>query len=188
MYENTTNQTILILAGKTNMVTYRTTVEALSSLNYWYVEVPPHILEQLPGRTEKGDFNQRLIITLDGKISWQCGILALGEGSGLITVQKNRLKELGKDLYAEVEVSLVKDHSEYGVEVTEVCQIYWDQVPEAKSRFEQLKPSMQRYILNHISQPKSEVKQLERTQELFARLLDRDPKVVTFRYLLGKDN
>lgn len=170
------------------MVTYSTTVEAFDALKYWYVEVPPNILARLPGRTEKGDFNQRLIITLDNQISWQCGILALGEGSGMITVQQKRLKEVGKALHDEVHVSLIKDESQYGVDVAEVCQIYWEQVPESKAFFDQLKPGMQRYILNHISQPKSELKQLERTQELFKRLLNSNPKTVTFRYLLGKED
>ncbi len=170
------------------MISYSTTVEALDALKYWYVEVPPHILALLPGRKEKGDFNQRLIITLDNKISWQCGILALGEGSGLITVQQKRLKEVGKTLFDEVHISLEKDESKYGVEVSEVCLIYWEQVPESKAYFDLLKPGMQRYILNHISQPKSELKQLERTQELFKRLLNSNPKTVTFRYLLGKED
>src|SRR6218665_2794943 len=114
------------------MVTYETSVQALDALKYWYVEVPPAILAQLPGRKEKGDFNQRLISTLDNRISWQCGILALGEGSGLITVQQKRLKELGKTLFDTVQVSLQKDESEYGVPISEICKIYWEQVPEAK--------------------------------------------------------
>ena len=170
------------------MIEYSTTVEVIDAPKYWYVEVPPHILEQLPGRKEKGDFNQRLIITLDGKISWQCGILALGEGSGLITVQQKRLKEIGKTLYDEVKISLVKDDSEFGVEVGEICQIYWEQVPEAKEYFDRLKPGMKRYILNHINQPKSELKQMERAQEMFKRLLNSNPETVKFRYLLGKDD
>jgi len=170
------------------MITYETSVQALDALKYWYVEVPPHILEQLPGRKEKGDFNQRLIITLDDKITWQCGILALGEGAGLITVQQKRLKEVGKTLFDTVKVSLVKDESEYGVPVSEICRIYWEQVPEAKHAFDELKPGMQRYILNHISQPKSEEKQLERTQDMFLRLVRSNPKTVSFRYLLGKED
>lgn len=169
------------------MVEYSSIVNALDALNYWFVEVPPEILAQLPGRTEKGDYNQRLIITLDHTLTWQCGVLALGNGSGYISVQQKRIKELGKTLHDTVFIQLEKDHSEYGVPVAEVCLVYWEQVPEAKDYFDQLKPAIQRYILHHINQPKSEEKQLERTQDMFSRLLRANPKTVTFRYLLGKE-
>ena len=91
------------------MIEFETDIKALDYLNYWFVEITPDILAQLPGRKEKGDFNQRLLITLDHKIQWQAGILALGNGSGLITVQKDRLKKIGKSLGDHVIVELEKD-------------------------------------------------------------------------------
>lgn len=169
------------------MIEFETDIKALDYLNYWFVEITPDILAQLPGRKEKGDFNQRLIITLDSKIRWQAGILALGNGSGLITVQKDRLKKLGKTLGDFVQVQLEKDDSEFGVPVAEEIEEYWIQVPESKDRFDALTPAMKRYILNHVSTAKSAEKRLERTHLLLSNLLLAPQGKETFRFLLGKD-
>lgn len=169
------------------LVSYRTTVEHLHYLNYIVVEVPPAILEQLPGKFEKGNFNQRLIITLDGKISWQCGILAMGEGSGCITVNAPRLKKIGKAVGDEVDVSLAKDDSEYGVPVAEEITVLWEQDPETFRRFSNLTPAMQRYILNFVSTAKTPEKRLERTVLLFRNLVRLPEGKETFRAILGKD-
>ncbi len=170
-----------------SIVTYRTTVLSLHYLNYIVVEVPPVILEQLPGKFEKGNFNQRLIITLDNKISWQCGILAMGEGSGCVSVNAQRLKKIGKTVGDEVDVSFEKDESEYGVEVAEEITVLWEQDPEAFRRFSNLNPGMQRYILNHVSTAKTHEKRLERTVLLFRNLLRLREGQETFRAILGKD-
>lgn len=169
------------------MIAFETDIKALDYLNYWFVEITPDILAQLPGRKEKGDFNQRLIITLDKRVSWQAGILALGNGSGLITVQKNRLKQIGKTLGDHVTVELEKDDSEFGVPVAEELKEYWLQVPASKLRFDALTPGMKRYILNHVSTAKSTEKRAERTHLLLSNLLLAPQGKETFRFLLGKD-
>jgi hypothetical protein len=94
-------------------VTFSTPIEELDYLNYWFVRLTPDILAQLPGRTEKGDFNQRLIIRLDDKVEWQAGVLALGDGEGMITVQQKRVAELGKRLNDTVKVALLKFLKKY---------------------------------------------------------------------------
>ena len=169
------------------LVLYTTPVVKLHYLNYIVVEVPPAILDQLPGKIEKGHYNQRLIIRLDHKISWQCGMLAMGEGSGCITIQSKRLKELRKTLGDEVEVEFFKDDSEFGVEVAEELAEYWAQEPEAYRRFMQLKPSMQRYILNYVTTVKHPEKRLERTLLLMRNLVNCTEGKETFRILLGKN-
>ncbi len=169
------------------MIEFETRIQSLDWLNYWFVELTPDILAQLPGRKEKGDFNQRLLITLDSKIQWQAGVLALGEGSGLITVQQNRLKKLGKTLGDSVFVQLEKDESEFGVPVPEEIIEYWNQVPESKMRFDALTPGMKRYILNHVDTAKSNEKRAERTHLLMSNLLLAPQGKETFRFLLGKD-
>lgn len=169
------------------LVSFDTSVRALDYLNYWIIELSPEILAQLPGRKEKGDFNQRLIIDLDGKISWQCGVLALGDGYGMITVQQQRLKKIGKQLNESVRVSLKKDDSEFGVEIPEEIQEYWLQVPETKERFDLLTLAWKRYILNFISSAKTANKRMERTHILLTNLLNTPPGNENFRQLQGKE-
>lgn len=168
------------------LISFTTAVVKLHYLNYVVVELTPEILSQLPGKFEKGDYNQRLIIRLDGKVSWQCGILAMGEGSGCITIQSQRLKKLGKSIGDDVLVELWKDDSEYGVEVAEELQVYWDQEPESFRRFSQLTPSMQRYILNYVLGGKNPDKRLERAVLLMRNLVNSIEGKESFRELLGK--
>lgn len=158
----------------------------LHYLNYIVVEVTPDLLAQLPGKFEKGNFNQRLIIRLDKHITWQCGMLAMGEGSGCISIQSSRLKKIGKFIGDDVLVELWKDESQYGVEVAEELQVYWDQEPESFRRFSQLTPGMQRYILNYVNGVKNPQKRLERTVLLMRNLENSREGKETFRELLGK--
>jgi hypothetical protein len=171
----------------TFLVRFESQVQQLDYLNYWIISLSPDILSQLPGRSEKGDFNQRLLINLDGKITWQCGVLALGDGWGMITIQQSRLKKIGKTLNDQVTVSLKKDDSEFGVEVPEEIQEYWSQVPESKARFDFLSPAWKRYILNFISSAKTENKRLERTHTLMRNLLLTPVGQENFRQLQGKE-
>ena len=173
---------------ETALVAYQTTVQQLHHLNYIVVEVPPAILEQLPGKVEKGNYNQRLIVRLDDRLQWQCGMLAMGEGSGCIPIQAKRLKALGKTLGDTVRVELFKDESEYGVEVAEELAIYWEQEPEAFRRFSNLTPSVQRYVLNYIITVKSPEKRLERTVLLMRNLLREPEGKETFRGMLGRNS
>lgn len=169
------------------LVQYTTSIQQLHYLNYIIIEVPPSILEQLPGKFEKGNFNQRLIVRLDETVEWQAGILAMGEGSGCISVQTARLKKLGKTIGDEVVVELFKDESEFGVPVAEELVEYWAQMPETYNQFMQLKPGMQRYILNYVSTVKNPDKRLERTLLLMRNMENCTPGKETFRILLGKE-
>jgi hypothetical protein len=168
------------------IVTYTTPVVKLHYLNYVVIEVPPVILDQLPGKFEKGNYNQRLIIRLDNTLEWQCGLLAMGEGSACVTVQNKRLKELKKAIGDDVEVQFFKDESTYGVEVAEEIAEYWAQDSESFRRFSLLTPSMQRYILNYVTSVKNPDKRMERTILLMRNLLRSTEGKESFRELLGK--
>lgn len=166
------------------LVTYTSPVLKLPYINYVVVEVPPQVLDQLPGLPGREHFKQRLLIRLDGKVSWQCGILAMGEGNGCISVNAARLKEIGKAEGDEVTVELFKDDSEFGVEVAGEVIEYWAQDEEAYRRFLLLKPSVQRYILNYVTAAKSPEKRLERTVSQFRNLVQLQEGKETYREIL----
>lgn len=171
---------------ETPIVSYETAVTKLHYLNYIVVEVPPSILDRLPGKLEKGNYNQRLIIRLDGNVRWQCGIIAMGEGSGCIPVNAVRLKKLKKTIGDDVFVELYRDDSEFGVEIAGELAEYWAQDSESHRRFMQLKPSMQRYVLQYVITAKTPEKRIERTVLLMRNLVRSAEGKETFRELLGK--
>ena len=168
------------------LVRYQATVEKLHYLNYVVVEVPPAILEQLPDNNGKGGLSQRLIIRVDERVQWQCGLMAKGEGSAYITIHAGRLKELGKEVGDDVSIELFPDDSEFGVEVAEEILAFWEQEPESYRRFMLLIPSVQRYMLTHVLAVKSPEKRAERTVLLLGNLLRSREGTETFRELLGK--
>ncbi len=173
---------------KTIPVQFKTVIQKLDYLNYWFVELTPAILADLTATFQTQPFNQRLIITLDASIQWNCGVVALGEGSGFITVQKARLKILGKTIGDEVEVNLVPDTSEFGVEVAIEIDEYWNQEVESKRRFDLLTMGMKRYILNYINTAKTPEKRVERTVLLMRNLMRSTVGKESFRQLLGKES
>ena len=54
-----------------------------------YLEVPPEIIEQLGGI-----FKIRLLCTVNSKLTFQCGLVGLGNGSAYISLKSERMKEL----------------------------------------------------------------------------------------------
>lgn len=154
-----------------------------------YVEVSADKLQELNGKFEKGKFNQRVWVEINGlsKEKWQGGIVALGEGNGYITVSAARMKKMDIHFGEEVEVQLVKDESEYGIEVAPEFLAVLDADPEAKMRFDLLTKGFQRYLLYYTIQVKSTDKRMDRAIFLLNNLKRCEIGKETFKLLLRKD-
>ena len=81
-----------------------------------------------------GKFNKRVVIKIQN-ISWQAGIVALGEGAGYITLSKARMK-LGLVFGETIEFELTEDDSEYGIEMAEEFEEILNQDQDANRIFE----------------------------------------------------
>lgn len=166
-------------------VRYKTRITSLDYINYVVIPVPAEILAQL---SEDGEMNfqQRVIIRVDDRAEWQGGTMAMGEGDACITINSARMKAIHKREGDEVEVELQPDDSKYGVPVPPSLAEYWETEREAFRRFEALKPSMQRYVLNHISGVKSLEKQIQRTIATMEALLQSREGEETYRDIVKK--
>lgn len=163
-----------------NDVEFKTTIEELQHLSGHYFELSPTIIKKLGGK-----ISIRLIATINKKISWQCGPVALGNGSGYITISNKRMKELGVKLGSTIHVKLIKDQSKYGVEVPEELAELFLQDPEGEDRFKLLSPGMKRYIINYVATVKSSRLKIERAILLIENLKRLPKGKETFRELLG---
>jgi hypothetical protein len=76
------------------MISTASIVSYLDKLKMYYVLIPGTILTVLNKGEEKGRFNQRVLITLNDSITWQGGVVALGDGDGYITLSKARMQQL----------------------------------------------------------------------------------------------
>jgi Bacteriocin-protection, YdeI or OmpD-Associated/Domain of unknown function (DUF1905) len=161
-------------------VEFKTTIEELQHLAGHYFELSPSIIKKLGGK-----MSIRLIATVNKKISWQCGPMALGKGSAYITISAKRMKELGVKPGDTIHISIVKDESKYGVDVPEELGELLKQDPEGEERFEALTPGMQRYIINYVATVKSPRLKLERALMLITNLKKLKKGKESFREILG---
>lgn len=146
-----------------------------------YLLVPNEIVEKLGG-----SFSIRLWCTVDEKVKWQCGLVALGTGDAYISINAQRIKQLkGKEGQSFI-VDLEIDDSEYGLEVPEELKELLDQDDEGNRRFNLLVAGKRRFIIRHITAVKSSQLRLERAVTLIKNLKRLPEGKEGFKEILGK--
>jgi hypothetical protein len=148
-----------------------------------YLEVPKKIVQQLGGK-----LNMRLLCTVNHAISFQCGLMALGEGRAYISLSSKRMKKLGVCFGDEVSVSLQADTSVYGMEMPEELSELLSQDEEGNRRFHLLTKGRQRYIIHYVSSVKSTQLRIDRAIMLIENLKRLPPGKESFRAMLGLEN
>jgi len=129
------------------------------------IEVPMEIVKKLGGIK-----NQRLQCTVNKTITWQCGLVAHKKGSAYISLNKKLLKEMKAGVGTEVQVSLEKDTSTYGMTMSVELKTLLKQDKEGNRRFHLLPPGKQRYIIYYVSQVKSSQLRIDRAIRLMENL------------------
>ena len=145
-----------------------------------YLEVPPEVIQQLGGKLK-----QRLRCTLNNTLTFQCGLVALGQGAAYISLNSKRMKEARVKLGDEVSVSLQPDESEYGMEVPEELAELLRQDDEGLHRFRLLTPGKQRYIIQYVASVKSSQLRIDRALLLINNLKTLPVGKENFRQMLG---
>ncbi|WP_224995553.1 YdeI/OmpD-associated family protein [Cesiribacter sp. SM1] len=164
----------------TDGIQFRTHIHRLERLNNMtYLEIPKEVVEQL------GSLKMRLLCTVNGSLTFQCGLMALGEGRAYISINAARLKKLGLKFGDEAAVMLQKDRSKYGVEVCEEFAELLRQDDEGNRRFHLLSPGMQRYIINHAGSVKSSQLRIDRSISMLENLKRLPEGKEEFRDILG---
>jgi hypothetical protein len=164
-------------------VLFKTCIERLTSMNdMHYLEVPAEVIKQLGGTLKV-----RLLCTVNNKLTFPCGLVALGNDCGYISLNKKRLKDLRVGFKDEVQVSLVKDPSKYGMEMPDELRELLKQDKEGSSRFKLLPPGKQRYIIYYVNMVKSSQLRINRAIKLIENLKRTKPGKESFREILGKE-
>jgi hypothetical protein len=159
----------------------------LEKLKLHYLEISGEDLAALNNGEEQGKFNQRVVISFPNSLSWQGGVVALGEGKGYITISKARMKTLDLHEGDKVSFSLTKDTNEYGHELPIEFQEVLIQDPEARERFHAMAPGKQRTVIYYINQVKNSDKRIERSLEYMENLKKCPPGKETMRGIFGKE-
>ncbi|WP_114783224.1 DUF1905 domain-containing protein [Botryobacter ruber] len=162
-------------------VTYKTSINRLEHLmGTHYLEVPPEVIQQLGGKLK-----QRLHCTVNHTLTFQCGLVALGQGAAYISLNNKRMKEAGIKFGDVVHVSLQPDESEYGMEVPEELAELLRQDDEGQRRFRLLTPGKQRYIIQYVASVKSSQLRIDRALLLINNLKTLPVGKESFRQMLG---
>jgi len=129
------------------------------------IEVPANIVKK-----EGGPGKKRFICTVNQKVSYPCGLMALRSGMAYISINKSRLAALKLKLGDAVDVELVPDESEFGMPVPEELEELLAQDPEGDERFRALSPGKQRNIIYYVSGVKSSQLRIDRALKLIGNL------------------
>jgi hypothetical protein len=170
------------LALLSDGISYTTSIQRLEHfINTHYLEVPFEVIQQLGGKLKV-----RLLCTVNQKLTFQCGLVALGNGSGYITLTKKRMQDLGVAYQDQVEVTLELDTSTYGTPVPEELSEVLLQDPEAAARFHQLKDGLKRYVIQHVAGVKSSQLRIDRALLVMNNLKRLPLGKETFKEMLAK--
>lgn len=163
-------------------ISFDTHIDKLSYLNTFYLEVPEAVVKKLGGFTAK----VRLFCEVNTRVRFACGLMALGEGKGYISISSKRMKDAGAERGDIVRVTLSADESEYGAEMPAELRELFVQDPEGERRFELLTAGKKRYILNYVASVKSPQLRAERAFLLISNLKTLPLGKESFREMLGK--
>lgn len=153
------------MPSKPKSIAFKSKVEKFTDFSMYYLEVPAKAIKALGGK-----FRLRLICTVNKKISFQCGLMALGEGRGYITLAKKRMEELGAGLGSPLKVELRPDASKYGMKVPAEFLEVLRQDNEGRKRFDALSPGKKRTMLFYISGTKNVDLRIERSLRMLENL------------------
>ena len=123
-------------------VTFTSYLDNLAKLKLDHITVPKEIVDQV------GGIGTRLLCSINGHKSFHSGMVAKGQGTAYITVNKSRQKELEISFNEELSITLALDHSKYGMEIPEELEALLEQDRKGAQLFEELTPGQQRYIIN----------------------------------------
>ena len=116
---------------------------------YHYLRVERHIPEQWPKKNKT-----RLLCTING-YTFPCGLNHLGDGDYFIIMGKEKMKHTKTNLGDTVQLTLVEDPNPLGVEEPELLQVYLDQDPWAKKKYNQLTDGKKRALIFSLQKTKN---------------------------------
>lgn len=163
------------------MISFNTRIFKLEHLAGHYLAVPASVVKKTGGAGK-----QRFICTIDKTITWKCGLVSHKAGGAYILLNKKQM-QMGKlNVGQQVNVSLKKDESKYGMDVPAELAEVFKQDKIGKARFDKLVPGKQRYIIYYINQVKSSDLRIERAVRLIRNVKGLPPGKETFRGILAK--
>ena len=152
---------------------FKATVENFNTRLWTYhIKVPPQVVKAF---VAKG--NKRVVCTLNDTLEMQCAIMPAGDDIWFINLNKKVRDQLKLKEGSKVNVSLVKDDSEFGMPFPEELQECMEQDPEGKKLFFNLPPGRQRNIIYAVNQVKDTDLRIRRSMIMIDHLKNNNGKI-----------
>ncbi len=113
--------------------------------------------------------NRRVICHFGNQHKMQCALMP-GKNGYFILINKDLVKKLDLRIDQDIELSLEKDHSEFGHEVPESFQALLDQDDQGKEYFYKLTPGKQRSLIYIVGKVKNIDSQLNKGMAILDHL------------------
>ncbi|HEX8060559.1 MAG TPA: YdeI/OmpD-associated family protein [Cyclobacteriaceae bacterium] len=162
-------------------INFKSKIHKLEHLAGHYINVPASIVKKAGGIGK-----QRFVCTVNKAMTWKCGVVAHKAGGGYILLNKKQMQMGNLKAEQEVNVSLKKDSSEYGMDVPKELKEVLAQDEVGKERFDKLVPGKRRYIIYYVTQVKSSDLRIERAVRLISNLKKLPQGKETFAGILAK--
>lgn len=124
--------------------------------SYFYAMVPVEVVQRFPRQR-----NTRLLCTINGQLTFPCGLNHLGDGNFFLILSTKNLKSIQKELGDAIDLVLTEDPNPLGVEMPEVLEVLLSQQDELRQQFEALTPGKQRNVIHTILKIKDLDKQVQ---------------------------
>ena len=98
---------------------------------------------------------KRVMCSLNNEKAFHAGFMPDGKGNWFIKLNKEKMKIYKLELGQEVDVSLSKDNSKYGMALPEEFEELLYQDPEGEKYFDALSPGKRRSLIYMVDQVKS---------------------------------
>ncbi len=117
---------------------------------FYHIPLSAEVIKALPDGPKT-----RIICELDDRLSIRCGLNPLGEGAYFILLAKRYIEQLEKVEGNLISYILKVDPHPLGVDIPEVMHELFDQDPEVKTVFEQLRNPRKRTLIHRINRVKN---------------------------------
>lgn len=154
------------------MLTFSTTLERFD-WNIWGYHFP---VDPLITAKMSSDRHKRVKCTINNAVLIHSALMPMEDGSYIMVNQKVRHK-LGLKLGDNVEITLEKETSTYGMPMPESLMVLLDQDERGSKFFHELTPGKQRSLIYIVSKVKSVDKQINKGLAILEHLRDTHGKV-----------
>lgn len=128
---------------------------------YFYLKIDAEIINQFPNKR-----HTRFLCTLDGSLTYQCGLNHLGDGNFFIILSTKNLAAVGKTLGDSIEFELKEDPNPLGVDMPEILEIVLEQNSELNADWEKLTLGKKRSVIFNIIKIKDLDTQVQKVTQL----------------------